>query len=93
MYGRSFCSSFGLTKNCWYTTGTIVPMTRETNAQSPTAMIGRTHPRRQMFQTNSAAATIEITISRFSAGSCAATSVLLAPSTTPRVEKFSWNRA
>ena len=56
-------------------------------------MIGSTQPRRQMFQTNSAAATIEMTISRFSAGSCALTSVLLAPSTTPRVEKFSWKRA
>ena len=34
-------------------------------------MIGSTQPRRRMFQRNSAAATIEMTISRLSAGSCA----------------------
>ena len=38
-------------------------------------MIGSTQPRRRMFQMNSAAATIEMKISRFSAGSCALTSV------------------
>ena len=89
MYGFSFASSFGCTKNCWYTAGTIVPITSDTNPHRPTAMIGSTQPRRQMFQTKRPAATTEMTISRLSAGSCAATSVLLAPSTTPRVEKFS----
>ena len=42
-------------------------------------MIGSTQPRRRMFQRNSAAATIEMKISRLSAGSCAFTSVSLAP--------------
>ena len=38
-------------------------------------MIGSTQPRRQMFQMNNPAATIEMKISRFSAGNWALTSV------------------
>jgi len=52
-------------------------------------MTGSTQPRRRMFQMNSSAATTEMKIRRFSAGSCACTSVYPAPSTVPRSEKFS----
>ena len=56
-------------------------------------MTGSTQPRRRMFQMKSPAATTEMTTSRLSAGSCAAMSVLLAPATTPRWEKFRLYRA
>ena len=52
-----------------------MPTTSEMKAQSPTAMIGNTQPLRKMLAMKSAAAAIEMIISRFSAGSCAFTSV------------------
>ena len=45
-----------------------MPTTSDTNAHSPTAMIGSTQPRRQMFQMNSAAATIEMKIEQVERG-------------------------
>jgi hypothetical protein len=47
----------------------------DTKPQRPTAMTGRTQPRRKMFHKNRPAATMEMKMRRLNAGSWALTSV------------------
>ncbi len=84
MYGVSRCCSCGLTLNCCTKAGYAVPRRTETNASKPTAITGRLHSRTRMFTRNSTAQITATIARKFSAGSCAWTSVYDAPSTTPR---------